>query len=260
MLAQLYQVMPEAGDLPRPKLAFFFDEAHLLFRDATKELIQKVEQVVRLIRSKGVGIYFVTQSPTDVPDSVLSQLGNRVQHALRSYTPADQKAVRAAAASFRANPNLNVAKAIQELAVGEALVSTLDENGAPTPVARTKVRPPNSQVGALLLATRQEIIASSDLGAAYAQTVDRESAFEILSGRAKAAAASEAAASTQAAANKAATKAPKQKPARAPTAAAKPRASATAAEAENSGTLLHTVARELMRGIMGTGSPRRRRR
>jgi DNA helicase HerA-like ATPase len=268
LMSELWEEMPEVGDPDKPKLVFFFDEAHLLFRDASKELIQKVEQVVRLIRSKGVGIYFVTQSPTDVPDTVLAQLGNRIQHALRAYTPADQKAVKAAAASFRANPKLDVAKTIQELAVGEALVSTLDESGAPTPVARTKVRPPNSQVGALLLATRQAMIAACDLCAAYAETIDRESAFEILSGRAKTAADAEAASSAKAAADKAAAKAAKQKPqsskAPAPAAStrtpARARPSPAAAEAERiGGTLLNTVARELMRGILGTGSPRRRR-
>ena len=144
LMSELWEELPEVGDLDKPKLVFFFDEAHLLFRDAPKELINKVEQVVRLIRSKGVGIYFVTQSPADIPEIVLSQLGNRFQHALRAYTPTDQKAVRAAAQAFRANANVDVAKEIQELGVGEALVSTLDEKGAPTPVARTKVRPPNS--------------------------------------------------------------------------------------------------------------------
>jgi DNA helicase HerA-like ATPase len=262
LMSELWEELPEIGDPDKPKLVFFFDEAHLLFRDATKELIQKVEQVVRLIRSKGVGIYFVTQSPTDVPDTVLAQLGNRIQHALRAYTPSDQKAVKAAAASFRANPNLDVAKTIQELAVGEALVSTLDETGAPTPVARTKVRPPNSQVGALLLATRQQMIAASDLGPAYAQAIDRESAFEILGARAKASADADAAAEAQAAADKAAAKAAKQPRPSAPAAprAPAPKASPVMVQAEKvGGTLLNTVARELMRGILGTGSPRRRR-
>ena len=184
LMSELWEELPEVGDPEKPKLVFFFDEAHLLFRDAPKELIQKVEQVVRLIRSKGVGIYFVTQSPTDIPDMVLSQLGNRIQHALRAYTPQDQKAVRAAAASFRANAGVDVAKDIQELAVGEALVSTLDESGAPTPVARTKVRPPNSQVGPILLAKRQEIMTACDLRAKYETAIDRESAFEILGKRA----------------------------------------------------------------------------
>ncbi len=183
LMSEMWESLPEVGDLDKPKLVFFFDEAHLLFRDAPKELLTRVEQVVRLIRSKGVGVYFVTQSPTDVSDMVLSQLGNRFQHALRAYTPSDQKAVRAAAQSFRANANVDVAKEIQELSVGEALVSTLDENGAPTVVARTKVRPPNSQVGPILLASRQAIIAKSGLRKKYEKTVDRASAHEILTQR-----------------------------------------------------------------------------
>jgi DNA double-strand break repair helicase HerA and related ATPase len=184
LLSELWEELPEAGDLEKPKLVFFFDEAHLLFKDATKPLLDRIEQVSRLIRSKGVGVYFISQSPADIPDIVLSQLGNRVQHALRAYTPSDQKAVRAAASSFRANPGVDVAKEIQELAVGEALVSTLDEHGAPTPVARTKVRPPNSQVGTLLLATRKQLMAASPLRAKYEQLVDRDSAYEILGRRA----------------------------------------------------------------------------
>ncbi|MBI3438854.1 MAG: DUF853 family protein [Proteobacteria bacterium] len=261
LMSELWEELPEVGDPDKPKLVFFFDEAHLLFRDATKELIQKVEQVVRLIRSKGVGIYFVTQSPTDIPDMVLGQLGNRIQHALRAYTPADQKAVKAAAASFRANANLDVIKTIQELGVGEALVSTLDESGAPTPVARTKVRPPNSQVGPLLLATRQQMIADCDFGAAYKQEIDRESAFEILSKRAEAATAAANAEAAQAAEAKAA-RAPRATPS-----APAPRAPARApaqrvTPVERVGTrvatgVVNTLARELMRGILGT--PRRRR-
>ena len=169
LMSELWEELPEVGDADKPKLVFFFDEAHLLFRDAPKELVSRVEQVVRLIRSKGVGIYFVTQSPADVPEIVLSQLGNRFQHALRAYTPTDQKAVRAAAQSFRANAGVDVAKEIQELGVGEALVSTLDAKGAPTPVARTKVRPPNSQVGPILLAARQQMMAANKAGAAYSK-------------------------------------------------------------------------------------------
>jgi DNA helicase HerA-like ATPase len=264
LMSELWEELPEVGDPDQPKLVFFFDEAHLLFRDATKELIQKVEQVVRLIRSKGVGIYFVTQSPTDIPDIVLSQLGNRIQHALRAYTPADQKAVKAAAASFRVNPNLDVAKTIQELAVGEALVSTLDETGAPTPVARTKVRPPNSQVGPLLLATRQQMIAECDLGPAYKQEIDRESAFEILSKRAEAATAAANAEAQQQAEAKAAAKAaraPRSTPSAPAPRAARPRAQPVT-PVERAGTrvatgVVNTLARELMRGILGT--PRRRR-
>ncbi len=263
LMSELWEELPEVGDPDKPKLVFFFDEAHLLFRDATKELIQKVEQVVRLIRSKGVGIYFVTQSPTDIPDIVLSQLGNRIQHALRAYTPADQKAVKAAAASFRANPGLDVVKTIQELGVGEALVSTLDETGAPTPVARTKVRPPNSQVGTLLLASRQQMIATSDLGPAYETEIDRESAFEILSKRAQAAASAAAAEAQQEAEAKAAAKAARAPRATASTPSAPARARAQpVTPIERAGTrvatgVVNTLARELMRGILGT--PRRRR-
>jgi hypothetical protein len=183
LMSELWEELPEVGDQDKPKLVFFFDEAHLLFRDAPKELINKVEQVVRLIRSKGVGIYFVTQSPTDIPEIVLSQLGNRFQHALRAYTPTDQKAVRAAAQSFRANAKVDVAKEIQELGVGEALVSTLDAKGAPTPVARTKVRPPNSQVGPILPAQRAELMRANASGRAYEKAVDRASAHEILGKR-----------------------------------------------------------------------------
>ncbi len=264
LMSELWEELPEVGDPDKPKLVFFFDEAHLLFRDATKELIAKVEQVVRLIRSKGVGIYFVTQSPTDIPEMVLSQLGNRVQHALRAYTPTDQKAVRAAAQSFRANANVDVAKEIQELAVGEALVSLLDASGAPTPVARTKIRPPNSQVGPLLLATRQEMIAKSELRKAYEQDIDRESAFEILGKRAQQAADAAQREADEAEREKAAAKA-----ARAPRSTGSsgntPRrtggGSRTTAVERQTGRVasgvLNTIARELMRGILGT--PRRRR-
>jgi DNA helicase HerA-like ATPase len=183
LMSELWEELPEVGDQDKPKLVFFFDEAHLLFRDAPKELINKVEQVVRLIRSKGVGIYFVTQSPTDIPEIVLSQLGNRFQHALRAYTPTDQKAVRAAAQSFRANENVDVAKEIQELGVGEALVSTLDEKGAPTPVARTKIRPPNGHVGPILLAERQALMRANTAGRVYEKAENRDSAYEILTRR-----------------------------------------------------------------------------
>jgi uncharacterized protein len=193
LMSELWEELPEAGDLDKPKMVFFFDEAHLLFNDAPKALLDRIEQVARLIRSKGVGIYFITQSPTDIPDNVLAQLGNRVQHALRAYTPSDQKAVRAAAQSFRANPGVDVAKEIQELAVGEALVSTLDDKGAPTPVARTMIRPPCSRVGPLTADERAKILAASDMGAKYNTPIDRESAYEILSGKAaESAAAAEA--------------------------------------------------------------------
>ncbi len=184
LMSELWEELPEAGDLDKPKMVFFFDEAHLLFNDAPKALLDRIEQVARLIRSKGVGIYFITQSPTDIPDNVLAQLGNRVQHALRAYTPSDQKAVRAAAQSFRAAPGVDVAKEIQELNIGEALVSTLDEKGAPTPVARTMIRPPCSRVGPCTPAERTAILAASEMGLKYKDAVDRESAYEILTGKA----------------------------------------------------------------------------
>jgi DNA helicase HerA-like ATPase len=180
LLAELFERLPEAGDLPRPKLAFFFDEAHLLFNEAPPALLQKVEQVVRLIRSKGVGVYFVTQNPLDIPDSVLGQLGNRVQHALRAFTPRDQKAVKAAAETLRANPKFSAETAITELGVGEALVSFLDEQGRPTVVERGLVLPPSSRIGPLTADERSAAIAASSLAGHYEKFVDRESAFEKL--------------------------------------------------------------------------------
>jgi DNA helicase HerA-like ATPase len=184
LLSELFEQLPEVGDPEKPRLVFFFDEAHLLFEDAPDELRQKVEQVVRLIRSKGVGVYFATQNPLDVPDVVLGQLGNRVQHALRAFTPRDQKAVRAAAETFRANPGLDVAEAITELAVGEALVSFLDEKGTPRPVERALVLPPRSRLAPLGADERAQVLAASPLRGRYDTPVDRESAYERLQARA----------------------------------------------------------------------------
>jgi DNA helicase HerA-like ATPase len=184
LLAELFEQLPEAGDLPKPKLVFFFDEAHLLFSDAPPALLEKVEQVVRLIRSKGVGVYFVTQNPLDIPDAVLGQLGNRVQHALRAFTPRDQKAVKAAADTLRANPAFDAATAITELAVGEALVSFLDEQGRPTVVERAMVLPPASRIGPLTADERRAAIAASPVAGHYEQVLDRESAYEKLTGAA----------------------------------------------------------------------------
>jgi DNA helicase HerA-like ATPase len=192
MLSELYEQMPEIGDPEKPRLVFFFDEAHLLFDEAPKALLDKVQQVVRLIRSKGVGVYFVTQNPADIPDEVLGQLGMRVQHALRAYTPADQKGLRAASQSFRPNPAFDTAEAIQGLGVGEALVSVLDEKGAPTMVAKTGIRPPDSRIGALNDAERAALIANSPLRGVYDQAMNRESAFELLAARREAQAAAEA--------------------------------------------------------------------
>lgn len=184
MLSELFEHLPEVGDMDKPKLAFFFDEAHLLFSEAPKPLLQKIEQVVRLIRSKGVGVYFVTQNPLDIPDTVLGQLGNRVQHALRAYTPRDQKAVQAAAQTFRPNPALDVVQVITELGVGEALVSFLDEKGRPTIVERGFVLPPASQIGPITDAERTALINSSVVAGVYEKAVDRESAYEKLKERA----------------------------------------------------------------------------
>ncbi len=184
MLAELFEHLPEVGDVDKPKMVFFFDEAHLLFDEAPKPLLQKIEQVVRLIRSKGVGVYFVTQNPLDIPDTVLGQLGNRVQHALRAYTPRDQKAVAAAAETFRPNPQLNTVQAITELGVGEALVSFLDEKGRPNVVERGYILTPSSQIGPLTADERRALIASSLVAGVYEQAVDRESAYERLKGRA----------------------------------------------------------------------------
>ncbi|MBS0484384.1 MAG: DUF853 family protein [Proteobacteria bacterium] len=183
MLSELYENLPETGDREKPKLVFFFDEAHLLFSMASPALLEKIEQVVRLIRSKGVGVYFVTQNPFDIPEKVLSQLGNRVQHALRAFTPRDQKAVNAIAETMRPNPKLNVKQAILELSVGEALVSFLDANGSPGVTERALIVPPVSQIGPITADERKELMQSSIVAGVYEQEIDRESAFELLQAR-----------------------------------------------------------------------------
>ena len=183
MMSELFEALPEAGDLDKPRMVFFFDEAHLLFDNATKALLQKIEQVVKLIRSKGVGIYFITQNPRDIPDEVLAQLGNKVQHALRAYTPAEQKAAKAAAQSFRTNPEFDTYDALTSLGIGEALVSVLDEEGIPTIVERCKILPPQSQMGALDDAIRAKVVNNSLLNIRYSQTQDRDSAYEFLQRR-----------------------------------------------------------------------------
>ena len=246
LLSELFEQLPEIGDPEKPRLVFFFDEAHLLFNDAPKGLLEKVEQVVRLIRSKGVGVYFVTQNPADIPDSVLAQLGNRVQHALRAYTPAEQKGLRAAAQSFRADPAFDTAEAIQALGVGEALVSTLDEKGAPTVVAQTKIRPPDSRLGPATDAERAQIMASSPVRGVYDAPINRESAEEVL--KARRAQADRLAAET---ARTQAQAAPR------PPAAPRPRASnrQTPMEALTKSVLRtagSTITRELLRGVLGS--------
>ena len=185
MLSELYERLPEVGDTDKPKIVFFFDEAHLLFNDAPKHMLERIELVVRLSRSKGVGVYFITQNPLDVPETVLGQLGNRVQHALRAFTPKDQKNVKAAAETFRANPKVDVEKAITELAVGEALVSFLDEKGRPTVVERAFVLPPTSQIGPITAGQRTALVQGSIVAGQYEKTVDRESAYEKLKAKAE---------------------------------------------------------------------------
>jgi DNA helicase HerA-like ATPase len=193
LLSELFEEMPEVGDLDKPKLVFFFDEAHLLFTDAPKALLEKIEQVVRLIRSKGVGVYFVTQNPLDVPDKVLAQLGNRVQHALRAFTPRDQRAIKAAAETFRKNPQLDTVEAITELGKGEALISFLEGNGTPAVVTRVLVPPPSARVGPVTPQERQQIVAASGLRGKYDQMIDPESAYEVLQKRVAGKASTEAA-------------------------------------------------------------------
>lgn len=183
MLTRLFETLPEVGDMDKPKLVFFFDEAHLLFNDSPKALIEKIEQVVRLIRSKGVGVYFITQNPSDIPDTILGQLGNRIQHALRAYTPKDQKAVRTAAQTFRPNPEFDTETVITALGTGEALVSFLDAKGAPQAVERAFILPPQSQIGPITLEERKNLTTTSLLYRHYAETIDRESAYEILTER-----------------------------------------------------------------------------
>jgi hypothetical protein len=208
-MSELFEDLPEVGDPEKPRLVLFFDEAHLFFDDAPKALMEKIEQVVRLIRSKGVGVYFVTQNPLDVPDDVSSQLGNRIQHALRAYTPREQKAVRAAAETFRPNPAFKTVDAITTLGTGEALVSVLEGKGAPTMVERTLIRPPSSRLGPLTPTERQQAVNTSPVAGQYDTEIDRESAYEVLAGQdAKEEKAAAAAAAEKAAAEKPADKAP----------------------------------------------------
>lgn len=271
LLAELFERLPEAGDLDKPKLVFFFDEAHLLFKDAPKALVDKVEQVVRLIRSKGVGVYFVTQNPLDLPDTVLGQLGNRVQHALRAFTPRDQKAVKAAAETFRANPTLDVADVIQQLGVGEALVSCLGEGGVPGVVERTLIRPPRSRIGAISPDERKTVRSRSPVGSKYDTAVDRESAYEKLSARAVPAAEAEASAAAPPVAGgnwwdsgsaqpPAATPAPAVRKPAAPKASSRETVFEAAAKSvvRSVGSQVgREVGRQLLRGLLGSLTKRR---
>lgn len=264
LMSELFEELPEIGDPDKPRLAFFFDEAHLLFRDAPKGLLEKIEQVVRLIRSKGVGVYFVTQNPADIPDTVLGQLGNRVQHALRAYTPADQRGLRAAADSFRPNPAFDTGEAIQGLGVGEALVSVLDEKGAPTVVQKTLVRPPVSRLGPVLPGERAAAMAASPVRGLYDQAKDRESAFELLKARAEKAAdaredaEAEARAEKEAAAEAAVRERESRRTERLPSSARAPARRASNRQSMGEAfakSMLRTigsqVGRELLRGVLG---------
>ncbi|WP_421730291.1 helicase HerA-like domain-containing protein [Brevundimonas sp.] len=258
LMSELFEQLPEIGDPEKPKLVFFFDEAHLLFKDAPKPLLEKVEQVVRLIRSKGVGVYFITQNPADIPDSVLAQLGNRIQHALRAYTPSDQRGLKAASQSFRVNPAFDTAEAIQALGTGEALVSTLDEKGAPNIVQRTLIRPPNSRLGPATDAERAAVMAASPVSGVYDTAIDRESAEEVLAAR-RAAIEAEAEPSKPARAptrEQTREQAPAPRERAAPRPAPAPRKSTrqTPMEALTKSVLRtagSTITRELLRGILG---------
>jgi DNA helicase HerA-like ATPase len=250
MLSELFETLPEVGDPDKPKLVFFFDEAHLLFDGAPKALLDKVEQVVKLIRSKGVGVYFVTQNPRDVPDSVLAQLGNRIQHALRAYTPSERKAIKAASDSFRPNPDFDTETVITELGVGEALVSLMDAKAAPTVVQRTLIRPPASRLGPATPEERQAVLKASSLAGRYDKTLDRESAYEILAAREKAAEkeAAEAAAQEEKAKAREAKEKAKQ-PSRART--SRRNSSLTNATNQVLRTAAREVTRQLLRGLLG---------
>jgi DNA helicase HerA-like ATPase len=261
LLAELFEQLPEVGDPDKPKLVFFFDEAHLLFNDAPKALTDKIEQVVRLIRSKGVGVYFVTQNPRDLPENVLAQLGCRIQHALRAYTPTERKGVKAAAQSFRPNPAIDTETAITELGTGEALVSSLDAKGAPTVVERTIIRPPSSRLGPVTDAERAVIQAASPMALKYDATLDRESAYEVLNGREAASArdaeklaAAQKAETEAAKARREAAKAAPRTTAAAPKPAARKSTRQTPVEAASS-TFMRTATRELtkfvFRGMFG---------
>ena len=241
LLSELFEELPEVGNPDKPGLVFFFDEAHLLFDEAPKVLLDKVEQVVKLVRSKGVGVYFVTQNPADIPEEVLAQLGNRVQHALRAYTPREQKAVRVAAETFRPNPDFDTAEAITQLGVGEALVSTLEAKGVPSIVGRTMMRPPSSRLGPITPAERRKVIADSPVAGFYDDAIDRESAFEILRDRAERHAAAEEEAEARAPERRTGTRRSSRR-----------ESPAEAAMKSFARTMARELGRSLMRGILGS--------
>lgn len=251
MLSEIYEMLPEAGDLDKPKLAFFFDEAHLLFDDAPKALVDKVEQVARLIRSKGVSVWFITQNPTDIPDSVLGQIGNRVQHALRAYTPNDQKALNAAAKSFRTNPDFDTAEAIQTLGVGEALVSVLDTDGVPTIVQRANILPPKSSMKAVDAVLLQSTVLASTLRDKYGAEEDRESAYEVL-GKQREADEKAAAEAEEKAAKEKAEKAKEKEKAAKKSSGRKKTSVFEKAVSSTANTIGREIGKKIVRGILGT--------
>ena len=250
MLSELYEMLPEAGDLDKPKLAFFFDEAHLLFNDAPKALVEKVEQVVRLIRSKGVSVWFISQSPSDLPDPVLGQIGNRVQHALRAYTPKDQKALRAAAQSFRENKSFDTEEALQALGVGEALVSVLDEKGVPTIVQKANILPPHSSMNAVAKDVIRQNIAENPLNRKYAREEDRESAYEVLQEEAEEAR-EEAEKEAKKAARGAEKKSTKKTSAKKKSSTRKTKSAFDKAVSSAANTVGRELGKQLVRGILG---------
>jgi DNA helicase HerA-like ATPase len=242
LLSELFEQLPEVGDPEKPRLVFFFDEAHLLFDNAPRALVEKVEQVVRLIRSKGVGVFFVTQNPLDVPETVLGQLGNRMQHAMRAFTPHEQKAIRVAAQTFRSNPNLDVEQAFMQMGVGEALISTLQEKGVPAMVDRTLIRPPTSRIGPITEQERSAVRSRSPVGSRYDQTLDRESAEEVLRERAEKSARAAAEEEGRQPAQSRAGAAPRRSNRQSPT---------EAAVKSFLRSMSTTLGREIMRGILG---------
>jgi uncharacterized protein len=241
LLSDLFETLPEVGDADRPKLVLFFDEAHLLFDQAPKVLVDKIEQIVRLIRSKGVGVYFISQSPLDIPEDILGQLGLKIQHALRAYTPKDQQVVKSVATTFRSNPKIDTEKAIQELKTGEALVSVLNKDGSPAPVERIFIRPPESQLGPVTPQQRSEIIGRSPFSGRYEQEVDRESAYELL--KKKAERQIEEAAEDQQI---------KQRKTKAPTRSSNRQSAGEALLTSAARAVGSTVGRQIIRGIMGS--------
>jgi uncharacterized protein len=253
LLSELFEMLPECGDIDKPKLVFFFDEAHLLFNDTPQALVDKIEQVVRLIRSKGVGVYFVTQNPVDIPESILGQLGNRVQHALRAFTPKDQKGVRAAAETFRANPKLDVATVITELGVGEALVSFLDDKGIPSMVERAFVIPPHSHIGPVDPNQRQALLSNSLVAGQYEKVLDRESAFELLKAKGDAMAQATQAEEAAVAEAKAQAEAEKEEAKASKGGVADQASGAMGAFAKSAARAIGSnVGREIVRGVLGS--------